>query len=126
MNAKITSPQELSKLREQARSALDVRSGPKEIKITVHMGTCGIAAGARDVMAVLADQLDKKGIRNVTLRQSGCIGLCDKEPMLTLTDKSGRDFLYVELDKVKVREIVAEHLVAGKPAVRYVMEGDAK
>ncbi len=77
-------------------------------------------------MAELADQLDKKGIKNVTLRQSGCIGLCDKEPMLTLTDKSGRDFLYVELDKAKVREIVAEHLVSGKPAVRYVMEGDAK
>jgi NADP-reducing hydrogenase subunit HndB len=126
MNQKISSPQELLKIREQARQALDVRGGPKEIKITVHMGTCGIAAGARDVMAELADQLDKKGIRNVTLRQSGCIGLCDKEPMLTLTDKSGRDFLYVELDKAKVRAIVAEHLLGGRPAARYVMEGDAK
>ncbi len=122
MSAKITSPQELSKLREQTRSALDVRSGPKEMKITVHMGTCGIAAGARDVMAELADQLDKKGIRNVTLRQSGCIGLCDKEPMLTLTDATGGLFRYGKLDAPKARRVVQEHVLHGRCVQEFLIK----
>jgi NADP-reducing hydrogenase subunit HndB len=122
MSQKITSPQELAMLRDQTRSSLDVRSGPKDIRITVHMGTCGIAAGARDVMAELVSLVDAKSITNVTLRQSGCIGLCDKEPMLTLTDAAGRDYLYVELNKAKVREIVAGHLSGGKPVEKYIME----
>ena len=122
MSQKITSPQELSKLRDQTRASLDVRSGDKEIRITVHMGTCGIAAGARDVMAELVSGLDAKGITNVTLKHSGCIGLCDREPMMTLTDKTGRDFLYVDLTKDKVKRIVAEHLAAGKPVDAFIME----
>ncbi len=126
MSQKITSPQELAKLRDKTRSSMDVRSGPKEMRITVHMGTCGIAAGARDVMAALVSELDAKSISNVTLRQSGCIGLCDKEPMLTLTDASGRDYLYVELDKAKVREIVSGHLQGGKPVDKYIMEDEKK
>ena len=122
MSAKITSPQELAKLRDQAKSGMDVRSGPKDIRITVHMGTCGIAAGARDVMAELVSRMDEKTMGNVSLRQSGCIGLCDREPMLTLTDASGRDYLYVELTKAKVREIVSGHLAGGKPVDKYIME----
>ena len=124
MSGKISSPQDLLKLRDQTRSSLDARSGPKDIRITVHMGTCGIAAGARDVMAELVSELDVKSIENVTIRQSGCIGLCDQEPMLTLTDKAGRNFLYVNLDRGKVRRIVAEHLVSDRPVRAYIMEGE--
>ena len=123
MSAKITSPLELAKLRDQAKIGMAVRSGPKDIRITVHMGTCGIAAGARDVMAELVSRIDEKTMGNVTLRQSGCIGLCDREPMLTFTDASGRDYLYVELDKAKVREIVSGHLKGGKPVDKYILEG---
>jgi len=126
MSGKIANPQDLVKLRDQTRSSLDARSGPKDIRITVHMGTCGIAAGARDVMAELVSELDVKSIENVTIRQSGCIGLCDQEPMLTYTDKTGRNFLYVNLDKAKVRELVAGHLVGGAPVAKYINEGDAK
>ena len=124
MSAKITSPAELRRLREQARAEVDVRGAPKETSITVHMGTCGIAAGARDVMAALMAEAAAKKVETVTLRQSGCIGLCDQEPMLTFTDRDGRNFLYVNLTKDKVREIVAGHLVAGKPVDKYITEGD--
>ena len=124
MSAKITSVEELKKLREQARGQVDLRSGPKENRITVHMGTCGIAAGARDILATLAEELGRASVRNVTLRQSGCIGLCDQEPMLTYTDKSGRDFLYVQLTREKAREFVASHLLAGRPVDRFILEGD--
>ena len=124
MSGKITSPQDLLKLRDQTRGTLDARIGPKDIRVTVHMGTCGIAAGARDVVAGLVTELDARSIDNVTIRQSGCIGLCDQEPMMTLTDKTGRNFLYVNLDAGKVRAIVAEHLVADRPVRAYIMEGE--
>jgi len=123
MSAKITSVEELKKLREQARSQVDLRSGPKENRITVHMGTCGIAAGAREVLSTLAEELGKAKVENVTLRQSGCIGLCDQEPMFTYTDKAGRDYMYVQLTKGKAREFVASHILAGKPVQKYILEG---
>ena len=123
MSAKITSVEELKKLREQARSQVDLRSGPKENRITVHMGTCGIAAGAREVLSTLAEELGKAKVENVTLRQSGCIGLCDQEPMFTYTDKAGRDYMYVQLTKGKAREFVASPILAGRPVQKYILEG---
>jgi NADP-reducing hydrogenase subunit HndB len=123
MSDRITSPQDLLKMRDKARSAVELRSGPKEKQIIVHMGTCGIAAGARDVLAELVSELDRKSVTNVTVRQSGCIGLCDQEPMLSFTDKDGRNYLYVNLTKSKVREIVAGHLVAGAPVAKYINDG---
>ena len=124
MSDRISSPQDLLKMRDKARSSVELRGGPKEKQIIVHMGTCGIAAGARDVLAELVSELDRKSVTTVTVRQSGCIGLCDQEPMLTFTDRDGRNFLYVNLTKAKVREIVADHLVAGKPVAKYINEGD--
>jgi NADP-reducing hydrogenase subunit HndB len=123
MSAKISSPEELRKLRERARADVEVRGDPKETSITVHMGTCGIAAGARDVMSALMAELGQKGIATVTLRQSGCIGLCDQEPMLTLKESTGREYLYVRLDKNKARRIVVEHVVGGKPVGDLVAAG---
>jgi len=122
MSARINNPEDLKKLRDQARGEVDVRSGPKEIRITVHMGTCGIAAGARDIMAELSEQLAGAGVENVTLHQSGCLGLCDQEPMLTLSDKTGSDFLYVRLNREKARQIVASHVLEGKPVQEYILE----
>lgn len=123
MSAKISSPEDLRKLREQARAEVDVRGATKETSITVHMGTCGIAAGARDVMTALVAEVGARKVDTVTLRQSGCIGLCDQEPMLTLKDSSGREYLYVRLDRDKARRIVVEHLVAGKPVKELISAG---
>ena len=117
MADKIKNPQELAALKEKVKADLDLRMGPKEIQITVHMGTCGIAAGARDVMAALMDELAAAGIQNVTLRQSGCLGLCDKEPMFTLADKTGQEFRYGKLDQKKVHRIIQQHIVEGSPVV---------
>jgi NADP-reducing hydrogenase subunit HndB len=122
MRIKIEKPEDLNRLRDQARSEMDVRSGPKETRITVHMGTCGIAAGARDIMAELTEQLAGAKVENVTLRQSGCLGLCDLEPMLTIRDKNGMDYLYVRLTRQKIREIVAGHVLKGKPVQKYILE----
>ena len=115
MAKKIKSPEDLKRVQEKARADLELRGGPKEMRITVHLGTCGIAAGARDILAQLMEELGRARADNVTLQQSGCAGLCDQEPMLTLTDKDGQMFRYGRLTGTKARQIVREHVVGGNP-----------
>ncbi|HUT13372.1 MAG TPA: (2Fe-2S) ferredoxin domain-containing protein [Thermoguttaceae bacterium] len=122
MGKKIASRQDLEALRQKARSEVDLRTGPKEIQITVHMGTCGIAAGGREVLSELADALSDITQEKVDLRKSGCLGRCDQEPMMTVTEQSGAKFLYGNLDKKKVREIVQEHILGGQPVRNYIVE----
>jgi (2Fe-2S) ferredoxin len=121
MAKKIGSPNDLAALRDRTKAEIDLRMGLKEMQITIHMGTCGIAAGARDVLTQLAAELSEASVGNVTLRQSGCAGLCDQEPMVTLTDKAGKQFRYGKLDKRKVRNIVQEHVLGGRPVAEYIM-----
>ena len=118
---KITSPEDLKKLRDQAKAYIDLRGGLKEIQVIVHMGTCGIAAGARDVLSALSSEMMQAGIDYVSLRRSGCIGLCDQEPMMTLKDKAGHEYQYVQLDAQKVHEIVQDHILGGQPVVAHLM-----
>jgi NADP-reducing hydrogenase subunit HndB len=122
MTRKITSPQDLKAIQEQVRSEIDLRTGQKDMRITVHMGTCGIAAGARDVLAALMSALGTADARHVAITQSGCIGLCDQEPMLTILDKAGGSFRYGKLDKQKVGEIVREHVLRGQPVREYLVK----
>jgi len=122
MAKKITSLEDLKALREKVQGAVDLRGAAKEMKITVHLGTCGIAAGARDVLGAILAELDKADASNVTLTQAGCAGLCDREPMLTLVDKDGQVFRYGRLDKAKAREIVREHVVRGNPVTEHLIK----
>jgi (2Fe-2S) ferredoxin len=121
MGKRITSPGDLAALREEAKAEVDLRMGPKDLRVTVHMGTCGIAAGAREVLMELVAELGRESAQNVTVGQSGCAGLCDQEPMLTLADKTGREFRYGKLNKAKVHEIVRDHILGGKPATAYLI-----
>ena len=121
MATKISSPKDLAALRDKAKAAIALRTGPREITITIHMGTCGIAAGARDVLGTFAEVLDQKGIENVTLRQAGCVGLCDHEPMLSLADKTGKEYRYGKLDNERIRTLVQEHVVKGNPVMDYLI-----
>ena len=120
MTKKITSPEDLQALKAKALADIDLRTGPKDMRLTVHMGTCGIAAGARDVLLTLVAELRDASANNVTLQQTGCAGLCDQEPMLSLTDKSGSVYRYGKLDKKKVRKIVADHVLRGVVVEEYL------
>lgn len=122
MAKRITSPQDLKALQEQARRDIDLRSGDKDLRLTVHMGTCGIAAGARDILAAVMNALGAVAADNVSVQQTGCAGLCDQEPMLTLTDKAGGTFRYGRLDKNKVGEIVREHVLRGQPVLEHLVK----
>jgi len=121
MAERIKSPSDLKALAEKAKTETDLRAAGKDMRITVHMGTCGIAAGARDVLSEFVSELAKQRITTVSLRQSGCAGLCDQEPMVTLTDKNGADYRYGKLNRARVREIVEGHLVGGNPVTRYIV-----
>ena len=89
MADKITSPEQLKALAEKAKADIDLRADRKETQVTVHMGTCGIAAGARDVLAALMTELNANGVSSASLHQSGCAGLCEEEPMVTITLADG-------------------------------------
>lgn len=121
MSKRITDPQALATLREKAREALELRQDQRDVRITVHMGTCGIAAGARDILAHFIAELGARKIDKVTLRQAGCAGLCAEEPMLTLTDKAGKEYCYGKLDKTKVRDIIEDHVVGGRPVTKLLL-----
>jgi len=122
MSKKITSREDLRRLRDEAKAELAIRSEPKEVRITVHMGTCGIAAGAREVLSELAEELARVPDVNVSLRKAGCLGLCDQEPMITITSSSGDEIRYGRLNKQKVREIVRQHILNGRVVESYLVK----
>jgi NADP-reducing hydrogenase subunit HndB len=119
----IKSPADLLALAGKAKEDLELRSGPKEVKVTVHMGTCGIAAGARDVVVAFLSEIDEAGLGNVTVHQSGCAGLCEMEPMATVQFGDGSVYHYGLLEtRDKVHRIVQSHLVEGKPVAEYLVK----
>ncbi|HHW43482.1 MAG: (2Fe-2S) ferredoxin domain-containing protein [Thermoanaerobacteraceae bacterium] len=106
--------EELDKLREQLQKEMQIREGEQEVKVVVTMGTCGIAAGAREVITALLEEINKRGLKGVTVAQTGCAGLCHYEPLVEV-ERPGRDKVtYVHVDSQKAREIVLEHLVHGQ------------
>jgi NADP-reducing hydrogenase subunit HndB len=77
------------------------------------MGTCGIAAGARDVMTAILAELDKRGLKDVTVEKTGCIGMCQKEPLVDIIRPGEPRITYGNVEPKDVARIVAEHLVNG-------------
>jgi NADP-reducing hydrogenase subunit HndB len=123
MADKIKSPADLLAMAQKAKEGIDLRSGAKEIKVTVHMGTCGIAAGARDVVVAFISEVADAKLDNVTVHQSGCAGLCEMEPMATVQFAEGGVFRYGHLEsREKVREIVQSHLVGGTAVSDYLIK----
>lgn len=105
---------DLKRIREQAQQALKVREGDHSCKVVVAMGTCGIASGAREVMAAVLDELEKKGVTDVTVTQSGCKGLCDREPTVDVVKTGQPPVTYGFVTPEKARTIVAEHVINDK------------
>jgi len=113
--------EDLKKIKERERAKMVLREGQFRGKITVHMGTCGIAAGAREIMSVLRDLIAKKNVLDVMLTNSGCAGLCAKEPMITVELADQPPVKYVLLDKEKAARIFEEHVMGGKPVEDFAL-----
>ena len=106
--------QDLEKIREQARYAMAVREGGEfRAKVNVHMGTCGIAAGARTIMTALMKEVETRGLHDVLLTSSGCAGLCSQEPMITVELAGRPPVKYANLTEIKIREIFEKHILGG-------------
>ena len=115
------SVEDLKKIKETVKGTLTLREGTHRVKITIHMGTCGIAAGARKIMNVLLKEIEDRGITDVILTSSGCAGLCNQEPMATIEIKGETPVKYRDLDEKKIIEIFDQHVLNGKPVLEYVL-----
>jgi NADP-reducing hydrogenase subunit HndB len=104
---------DLKQMRDRTASSLALRAGVSRAKVTVHMGTCGIAAGARDVMAALLAEIEQQHLTDVLVTTSGCAGLCSREPMATVEVRSEAPVKYVNLTPDKMAQVVRQHIVDG-------------
>jgi NADP-reducing hydrogenase subunit HndB len=113
--------EDLEKISQRVKKTVLLRDGAGKAKITVHMGTCGIAAGARKIMNTLMEAIEEKDIKDVILTSSGCAGLCSKEPMATVELKDEAPVKYVDLTPEKIREILEKHVLGGKIVEEYAL-----
>ncbi len=114
--------EELMALRDAAKANLTTRDDSSEVtRIVVGMATCGIAAGARPIMAKFVDEIAKRKLQNVTVAQTGCIGMCQYEPIAEVLEPGKEKVTYVQLTEEKVAKIVVDHIVNGKPVVEYTI-----
>ena len=114
--------EELMALRDAAKAQMTAREDSSKItRIVVGMATCGIAAGARPVMNKFVDEVAKRGLNNITVAQTGCIGMCQYEPIAEVLVPGEEKVTYVQLNEEKVAKIVLEHIVNGNPVVEYTV-----
>ena len=104
---------ELREMREASKRDLSLREGVFRGKVTVHLGTCGIAAGAREIMDSLFEALDLKDITDIMFTSSGCAGLCSEEPMITVEMGTSSPVKYGKLTPDKALKILDEHIIGG-------------
>ena len=104
--------EDLRKMRGEKQKAMEMRDNSnKDIQVIVGMGTCGIAAGAKDTFTALVDTLAEKGITNVLIRQTGCMGLCHAEPIVEVVAPDMPTVIYGHVDAATAKEIVEKHIL---------------
>ena len=113
---------ELQALRDQMKSKIGIREDENDnIRVVVGMATCGIAAGARPVLAAFTDDVSKRNLQNITVAQTGCIGICQYEPVVEVFEPGKEKVTYVKMSPEKVARIVSDHLVNGTPVAEYTI-----
>jgi len=105
---------DLKKIKDKAQADSALRQGEQKAKVTVHMGTCGIAAGARVVMDSLMAEIAEAGVSDVIVTTSGCAGFCSQEPMVTVEMTGQEPILYGKIDANKMRQIFKRHVMLGE------------
>ena len=103
---------DLRKMRGEKQKAMDMRdSSNKDVQVIVGMGTCGIAAGAKDTFTALMDAITEKGLTNVLIRQTGCMGLCHSEPTVEVVVPGMPAVIYGNVDAATAKAVVEKHIV---------------
>lgn len=114
--------EELLALRDKTREKMAVRDDDNHaVRVVVGMATCGIAAGARPVLNKLVDEVAKRNLANVSVTQTGCIGMCQYEPIVEVMEPGKEKVTYVKVTPEKAEKIVVDHLVNGNPVAEFTV-----
>ncbi len=114
---------ELEAIRQRTLERINLRreDESENIRVVIGMATCGIAAGARPVMMEFMNEINKRSLKEVTVSQTGCIGMCRLEPMVDVYMPGKEKVTYVHMTPEKARRVVAEHIVNGRPVTEYTI-----
>ncbi len=113
--------EDLKRIKEEVRSSTLLREGGFRAKITIHMGTCGIAAGARKLMSAVLKEIEERKTQDVIVTTSGCAGLCSREPMATVEILGKPPVKYCDLNEEKMKEIFLHHAIQGEIVEAYAL-----
>lgn len=113
--------EDLKRIKEEVRSTTVLREGGFRAKVNIHMGTCGIAAGARKLMSAVLREIEEKKISDVMVTTSGCAGLCSREPMATVEILGQPPVKYCDLNEEKIKEIFIRHVLNGEVVEAYAL-----
>ena len=112
----------LAAIRDKMKKQMDLRDSSEDnIRVVVGMATCGIAAGARPVMTAFTEEVARRDLHGVLVTQTGCIGICQYEPVVEITCPGQEKVTYVKMTPEKVARVVSEHLVGGHPVTEYTI-----
>lgn len=115
---------ELQAIKDKMKDKVILREGVNGIRVVVGMATCGIAAGARPVLNTLVEEVNKEGLTDkVTVSQTGCIGICQLEPIVEVFEAGKDKVTYVKMTSEKAKRVVEEHLKGGKVVNEYTLAG---
>lgn len=114
-------PEDLEKITEKIQRTMHLREGKARARVIVHMGTCGIAAGARPVMNTLMEEVERRDLKDVIVTISSCAGLCSREPMVTVELQDEPPVKYVDLNPEKAKEIFKKHVIGGEMVTEYAL-----
>lgn len=119
--------EELSKIRESMATKMNIRENSSDdIRVLVGMATCGIAAGARPVLNALTEEVEKRRLLNVKITQTGCIGICQFEPVVEVLEPGKEKVTYVKMTAEKMVRVVNDHLVNGKVVDEFTIGSSVK
>ncbi|MFR8010310.1 MAG: (2Fe-2S) ferredoxin domain-containing protein [Clostridia bacterium] len=119
--------EELMAIKNKTLEKMTVREDQSGFtRVVVGMATCGIAAGARPVMNAFVDEIEKRHLQNVTVSQTGCIGMCQFEPIVEVFEPGKEKVTYVLMNEEKARKVVVDHLVNGVPVKEYTVGAATK
>ncbi len=112
---------DLKRIKEEVRSTTVLREGGFRAKVNIHMGTCGIAAGARKLMSAVVGEIEERKIKDVMVTTSGCAGLCSREPMATVEILGKPPVKYCDLNEERMKEIFVQHVLNGEIVEAYAL-----
>ena len=117
---------DLKKIKEKVHKEMSLRDGDRRVKVTVHMGTCGIASGAKEVMDTLLQEIEAAGANDVVVTTSGCMGLCSREPLVTVEILNQEPIKYEYMNPNKMRQVFKRHILVGEIQTPFVLARGAE